>query len=458
MPFDGCSEDCQIEPDCSGVSCTSKCGDGIVIPPEECDDGNVIDGDGCSKSCQIEPGWNCSQPPLGDKMMVPVVYRDFRFHNPADFESGASGSYAPFPGMVNGTLDADGKPVYSGIGGNAHVASADSFAEWYRDTAGVNHSTASKMTLWNNGQGTYVNRYGTSGEQWNTTAIAYFCGNVGGEKADAAGNPIPCTSIDPNPTQCDTMVAAGGTLLTCSQSNGSYTATIIVSKADGNPLFFPVDGDTFTPASEFQPANIPPYYDASATWPNDVDAAGNKRLHNFSFTSEVRYWFLYDKTKTYTLDFVGDDDVWVFINRKLAVDLGGIHTPVIGTVVIGANGNGSTTVTATYPISPPPVATQSTATLGLVSGQVYEIAVFQAERQTTSSSFKLTMTGFNAAPSQCAPCTSGITPGGEPCGSGTGGAVGAGAAGASGGSSASPADAGADSSVGGGDSIDLEAE
>ena len=419
VPFDGCSEDCQIEPDCSHPPCTSKCGDGIVLN-EACDDGNQANGDGCSKTCQVEPGWTCTQPTLGDKMLVPVIYRDFRFHNPTDFESGTSGSYAPFPGMVNATLDKDGKPVYSGIGGNAHVASADSFAEWYRDTAGVNHSTASKMTLWNNGQGAYVNRYGANGEQWNTTAIAYYCGSVGREKTDAAGKPIPCTSIDPNPTQCDTMVAAGGTLLTCSQANGSYTATIIVSKADGNPLFFPVDSDTFTPVSEFQPATIPPYYDASATWPYDLDAAGNKRLHNFSFTSEVRYWFLYDKTKSYTLDFVGDDDVWVFINRKLAVDLGGVHTPVDGSIVIGANGNGTTTITQTYPI-PAPAAIQQPATLGLQSGQVYEIAVFQAERQTTGSSYKLTLNGFSAAPSDCTPkCGDGVTVADEECDCGTG--------------------------------------
>jgi fibro-slime domain-containing protein len=422
VPFDGCSEDCQIEPDCSGASCTSKCGDGIVLG-EECDDGNQASGDGCSKDCKKEAGWTCNQPDLGDTMAVPVIYRDFKFHNPTDFESGTSGSYAPFPGMVNATLDANGKPVYSGIGGNAHVASADSFSQWYTDVSGVNHSTASKMTLWNNGDGGYVNRYGAKGEQWNTTAIAYYCGSVGREKTDAAGNPIPCTSLDPNPTQCDTMVAAGGTLLTCSKANGSYTATIIVSKADGNPLFFPVDGDTFTPASELTAAQIPPYYDASATWPFDLDANGNKRLHNFSFTSEVRYWFLYDKTKSYTLDFVGDDDVWVFIDRKLAVDLGGVHTPVDGSIVIGANGNGTTTITPTYPISPPPAATKQTTTLGLQDGKVYEIAVFQAERQTTGSSYKLTLSGFNAAPTSCVPtCGDGVTVADEECdcGNGTG--------------------------------------
>jgi fibro-slime domain-containing protein len=207
-------------------------------------------------------------------------------------------------------------------------------------------------------------------------------------------------------------------LLSCYKNNGSYSATFLVSKVDGNPLFFPVDDDNFTPASELTAAQVPPYYDAMGTWPYDVDAAGNKRLHNFSFTSEVRYWFLYDKTNTYTLDFEGDDDLWVFINRKLAVDLGGIHTPVIGTVVIGANGNGATTVQV--PPLPPATATvpiPTTVNLGLQDGRVYEIAVFQAERQSDASSFKLTLIGFNTTPSECTPCGNASTAGDGGCSS-----------------------------------------
>ena len=60
------------------------------------------------------------------------------------------------------------------------------------------------------------------------------------------------------------------------------------------------------------------------------------KQHNFSFTTEIRYWFPYDSTKTYKLDFLGDDDVWVFVNKKLAVDIGGIHTPQTGTITISA--------------------------------------------------------------------------------------------------------------------------
>jgi len=41
----GCAED---------GSCMGACGDGVVDPFEECDDGNIVDDDGCSGDCTIE--------------------------------------------------------------------------------------------------------------------------------------------------------------------------------------------------------------------------------------------------------------------------------------------------------------------------------------------------------------------------------------------------------------------
>jgi fibro-slime domain-containing protein len=412
MPFDGCSEECQVEPACTGNSgCTSQCGDGIVLN-EECDDGNAASGDGCSSACKVEPGWTCTQPVLGDKMMVPVIYRDFKFHHPADFEAGVTGQNAATIGEVNADLDSEGKPVFSGLA-TAHITSASTFAEWYRtDTSKtpINHPTASKLALWKNADGNYVNRYGPNGEQWNVTALANWCGTVGQELLDANGDPIPCTfqyQSTQNQTDCMKLEAKGYTQLPGSckpDSGGTYKAQYVVAEVDGNPLFFPIDDDPFS-ASELTAAQVPSIpanlYDASGTWPFDLDATGKIVLHNFSFTGEFRYWFKYDSSKTFTLDFVGDDDVWVFINRKLAVDLGGIHTPVEGSITLNA--------------------TTAAKLGGLKSGNVYEIAVFQTERQTTCSSYKLTISGFNAAPTSCVPkCGDGVVVADEECDCGDG--------------------------------------
>lgn len=42
---DGCSANCTVEP---------LCGDGVLNPGEACDDGNSLNGDGCSAACTIE--------------------------------------------------------------------------------------------------------------------------------------------------------------------------------------------------------------------------------------------------------------------------------------------------------------------------------------------------------------------------------------------------------------------
>jgi len=399
IPFDGCSADCQSEPNCKNGACVSKCGDGIVVG-EQCDDGNNIDGDGCSSTCTIEAGFMCTQPALGDKMSVPAIFRDFKMHMPTDFEPSALGQSMVIPGMTTGTLDADGKPVYAAAN-NSHTTMA-TFAEWYRDTPGTNHTTTGKIDLYNNGKGAFVNRWGPNGEQWVVTTKAYYCGDVGREKLDpTTGKPIPCTVNDNSTTNCVTMEQMGYTQLSCTaDNNGKYSAIYHVDLLDGTPTFFPVDKDTFSPASEAVVATIPPPYEPTGSYPPETGMP----KHNFSFTSEVRYWFKYDATKSYTLDFLGDDDVWVFVNKKLAVDLGGIHTAQPGTVTL---------------------STANAGTYGLKDGSVYEVAVFQAERQRSSSTYKLTLSGFSAAPSDCRPvCGDGILGIGEECDNGAAGNTG----------------------------------
>lgn len=110
-------------------------------------------------------------------------------------------------------------------------------------------------------------------------------------------------------------------------------------------------------------------YQNSNFFPIDGQLFGNQgRSHNYHFTYELNTPFLYSGGELFT--FTGDDDVFVFINNKLAMDLGGVHTPLTATVNLD----------------------QKAAELGITPGNVYNMRVFFAERHTVLSSFRIDTT------------------------------------------------------------------
>lgn len=94
----------------------------------------------------------------------------------------------------------------------------------------------------------------------------------------------------------------------------------------------------------------------------------NGEDEGFHFTTELHTNFQYQGGEEFT--FIGDDDVWVFINGRLAMDLGGVHGKEPGTVLLDDLG----------------------PEFGLEVGKVYPIDLFQAERQQTQSNFRIETT------------------------------------------------------------------
>jgi fibro-slime domain-containing protein len=118
------------------------------------------------------------------------------------------------------------------------------------------------------------------------------------------------------------------------------------------------------PLSERSPGLF--VYDNSAFFPLDGRGFGNEgNAHNYHFTTEVHTRFTYRGGEQFT--FTGDDDLWLFVNGKLAIDLGGLHQPKSATIDFDARAN----------------------ELGLTRGTTYPMDIFHAERHTVQSNFRI---------------------------------------------------------------------
>ena len=373
---DGCSATCTLENGwtCAvpGIRCAAaRCGDGVVAGFEECDDGDGDSSDGCSASCKLEAGYTCPDAgaacrtttcgdgvpegteecddqnnDLGDGC-DPLCHREPRCANGLCTAVCGDGVIQSTEACDDGNLrDDDGCSatcaVESGFTCSA-VAAAEPASETvsvvYRDFRGFDLTGGHPDFEHYNGvdRGIVTSALGADGKP-------VYAGNPTTPTTTGAANFASWyrDSTGVNMTYAETL---------------TLTRTAAATYVFDNAAFFPLDGRGFVGAG--------------------TEPARNNG-HNFSFTSELRYWFEYKGGEVLT--FRGDDDVWVFINGKLAVNLGGVHGAETGSITLDG---------------------AAATNLVLTIGGTYEVVVLQAERHTTASSYKLTLKGFNAAHSNC---------------------------------------------------------
>ena len=412
---DGCDAQCKLEPGwtcrSAGIRCTATaCGDGTIAGFEECDDGNTTAGDGCSDTCTVEEGHACNVP---GQPCVPVVCGngvregaeqcDDGNH---DLGDGCDPQCHREPQCTNGSCTAvcgDGvvQPPEECDDGNQHNFDGCSSAckvehgftctpktadpgptftvtVVYRDFMGIDVRKTTSVSphrdfenLTGMGEAGIVGPLFTGTLDPVTHKPQYAFGATG--KGTTHGKAAFDQWYKDDPT-VNTTIVDKLVLNLDTTSPGVLPGTYVFN----NQTFFPLDGRGFTVAGG---PEVPP-----------TPRPGG---HNFSFTSELRYWFTYKGGEV--LSFTGDDDVFVFINGRLAVDIGGVHGRLDGSITLDATAADSDHLT-------------------LTKGGTYEAVVFQAERHTTESTYKLTLAGFDAVRSICeSRCGDGITTPDEAC-------------------------------------------
>lgn len=423
---DGCSPDCRIETgfecfnnDATSASvCRPTCGDGIwnitsTKKPgikaqsvkdliEECDLGELNGRNkGCTIDCKLQEGYDLELPKVDypDTIELPVTFRDFKgidvtasndkstgtnidigradddwitkiktkykyfgwndcgrvkdvvdatipkfvaknnFGHP-DFENFDGNLCTGILGTVGkGILGRDGKPVLTNQNYNGkcieskkskrdtvktHIYCQASFDTWYRDDKKMNLNKPGKLLL---------------AKQPGKTDTYVF---------DSA-NP---------PTNAKTL-------------NGKKYSWIneeIAKYYKANPA-----------KSYFAPLYNYGLNEGIGTTNNSPYLDDKMKEINGSFTTEIHTTIQY-QGKAATLEFDGDDDVWVYLNNRLFVDVGGLHSklPRKNSINVETCDNGQ----------------KCDKTFGLYDGGIYDLKLFHAERERTGSNFKLTLTGF----------------------------------------------------------------
>jgi fibro-slime domain-containing protein len=258
------------------------------------------------------PAATASEPPP-DTLTLTGIVRDFLERTDPgghpDFEREPDYSFGHYVGNIAAGLGADGKPVFTGEGRKVRN-------QW-RDSQG----RAICHLLYDEERGDTYGRYGsvdTGGIESAESFDKWYRDVLGVNMSQ----PLALTLVR--------------------QPGGSYV---------------------------FDDKQDPCYQDLGGFFPIEDQLLGNPGGfpdRNFHFTFELHGVFTYDAGGNQFFKFTGDDDVWVFINDQLVIDLGGVHGALDQYVDL--------------------------TRLGLADGETYPIDFFFAERHRTQSNFRIETT------------------------------------------------------------------
>ncbi len=250
---------------------------------------------------------------LPDTMVLQSVIRDFK----SKAEKGGHPDFESYSGsttvnLVKDALDSDGKPVVNDLRGKT-------ITKEYTNKAGKNINPA----LYNAALGDKPGTLAAGGTGNGLTSAADFAKWYRDTPGTNVSKVVPLTLK---------RVTGTNRFVFDSATDEPY-------KSRGG--FFPVNGELF----------------------GNFSSTGK----NFHFTTELETEFVFEKGKGQVFTFTGDDDVWVYVDGKLVIDLGGLHSKKEQTLELDRLS-------------------------WLQDGQAYKLKVFHAERRTNESNFRIETT------------------------------------------------------------------